>query len=215
VSSKITMRKTPPVPTEAALMTCSTYEGSAPAQTWTEVTALFVAAFAAQPYEEDPQELALIAGWGPTQLAQPSGRLTVAEQGEHVVGFALVHSLAEDEPWQSILATMSGHSAVAEALSRPETAVIVHELAVRPMSRGQGVARTCLREVLRGRDETRVFIGVYDSATDAVAMYERWGLIKIGAFRGADSDVTLLVLTLPAEDLRTRLGRPSTAVGDR
>jgi len=196
-------------------MTCSTYEGSAPTQTWPEVTALFVAAFAAEPYEEDPQELALFEGWGPTQLAQPSGRLTVTEQDGHVVGFAFVHSLAEDEPWQAILTTMSGHPTVAGALSRPETALIVHELAVRQMSRGQGVARTCLREVLRGRDETRVFIGVYDSAADAVAMYERWGLVKVGAFRGADSDATLLVLALPAEDLRTRLCSPSTAVDDR
>jgi ribosomal protein S18 acetylase RimI-like enzyme len=84
----------------------------------------------------------------------------------------------------------------------------VHELAVRKTSRGQGIARTCLYEVLRDRVEDQVFIGVHQSATEAVAVYRRWGLARVAAFRGPDSEVDLLVLTRPTLALRSRL-RPT------
>jgi ribosomal protein S18 acetylase RimI-like enzyme len=203
------------VPSAAPSTTCATYEGSAPPETWAAVTALFVAAFAAAPYGEDPQELAHIQTWGPTQLSHPGGRLTVAEQGGRPAGFALVHGLVEDQPWQAILATLAGHPAAVDALDRPEEALVVHEVAVHEGFRGRGVARTLLREVLRDRDEARVFIGVYESAEDAVAMYERWGLVRAGSFRGPDSDVTLLVLTSLTSDLVLRLSTPSKRVSDR
>jgi ribosomal protein S18 acetylase RimI-like enzyme len=139
----------------------------------------------------------------------------VAEQGGRPAGFALVHGLVEDQPWQAILATLAGHPAAVDALDRPEEALVVHEVAVHEGFRGRGVARTLLREVLRGRDEARVFIGVYESAEDAVAMYERWGLVRAGSFRGPDSDVTLLVLTSLTSDLVLRLSTPSKRVSDR
>lgn len=203
------------MPRAAPSTTCSTYEGSAPRETWAEVTALFVAAFAAEPYGEDPQELAGIGTWGPTQLSHPGGRLTVARQGEQCAGFALVHGLVEDGPWRAILATLAGHPAAADALSRPGRALVVHELAVHEGFRGRGVARTLLREALRGRDEARVFVGVHESAGDAVAVYERWGLVRVGSFRGPDSDVVLLVLTLPTGDLFLRLREPVVEPGER
>lgn len=192
--------------------TCATYEGSAPPETWAEVTALFVAAFAAAPYGEDPQELAHIQTWGPTQLSHPGGRLTVARQGAQCAGFALVHGLVEDQPWQAILATLAAHPAAVDALDRPEDVLVVHEVAVHEGFRGRGVARTLLREVLRDRDEARVLIGVYASAEDAVTMYELWGLVRVGSFRGPDSDVTLLVLTSLTSDLSFRLSTPSKRV---
>ncbi|MEW1957582.1 hypothetical protein [Kineococcus sp. NPDC059986] len=39
-------------------------------------------------------------------------------------------------------------------------------------------------------------------------MYRRWGPARVGAFRGPDSEVDLLVLTRPTLALRTRL-RPT------
>ncbi|MEZ0491773.1 GNAT family N-acetyltransferase [Kineococcus sp. TBRC 1896] len=189
----------------AAPTTFSTYDGAAPPTTWAAVTDLFVSCFSAAPYEEDPADLALIATWGPAQLARASGRMTVAQRGQDVVGFALVHALVHDEPWQSILAAVAGYPAADDALARPDRALVVHELAVHERSRGQGIARTCLSEVLRDRVEEQVFIGVYESATDAVAVYRRWGLVQVGAFRGPDSDVTLLVLARPLQALRARL----------
>ncbi|WP_380176115.1 GNAT family N-acetyltransferase [Kineococcus sp. DHX-1] len=189
----------------AAPMTFSTYDGAAPSKTWDAVTDLYVSTFSATPYEENPADLALIATWGPAQLAQHSGRMTIAHRDQDVAGFALVHALVHDEPWQTILTAMAEHPAASDALERPDRALIVHELAVDEQSRGQGIARTCLYEVLRDRNEEQVFIGVYDSATDAVDMYRRWGLTQVGAFRGPDSNVTLLVLARPLQALRTRL----------
>lgn len=147
----------------------------------------------------------------PVDLADHSGCLTVARRGPHVDGFALVHNLAHDEPWQSILTAMAEHPAAGDALARPDRALVVHELAVRQGSRGRGTARKCLHDVLCGHDEQHVFINVYQTATDALAVFQRWGLTQVGSFRGSDSGVTLLVLTLPLEALRTRLRSPSTA----
>ena len=200
-------------PADTPRTTCTSYEGAAPARTWAEVTALFVAAFSAEPYGEDPRELAQLSTWGPAQLARPGGRLTVAHRDGRPAGLALLHRLDAEESWPAILRSTTGHPAVAAALRRPRDAVVLHELAVEPGFRGRGVARDCLREVLRDRDETHVFVGVHESAPQARAVYERWGLERAGAFRGADADVTLLVLTRRVADLRARLGRPPTAAG--
>lgn len=190
---------------DTAPVTCRTHASSAPSELWDDVADLFVEVFSAAPYDEDPDELALISDWGPVQLAQPGGRLAAAHAGEDLVGFALVHGLPADPAWRSILSAVDGGPEVAAALDRPESALVVHELAVRSTARGRGIARTCLQAALQDHGASQVFLGVHESATRAVATYRRWGLVDVGAFRGPDSEVTLLVLTSPRRDLLDRL----------
>lgn len=172
------------------------FEGYASPELWAEVATLFSATFSADPYFEDPADLATITDWGPAQLAQPGGRLVVAQLDGTVAAFALSHGLAEDAPWQEILAlALEPDSSYRTA--GPENVVVIHELAVAAKHRGRGIAKECVRRLLAQRTETHVVLGVYGHATSAHAMYQQWGFEELGTTTGGGSPVTLRVLGHP------------------
>ncbi|POH74814.1 GNAT family N-acetyltransferase [Arthrobacter glacialis] len=172
------------------------FEGHASPVLWTEVAALFSATFSADPYFEDPADLAAITDWGPAQLAQPGGRLVVAHLDGTVAAFALSHGLVEDAPWQEILALALAPDA-RYRMAGPENVVVIHELAVAAKHRGRGIAKECVRRLLAQRTETHVVLGVYGQATSAHAMYRQWGFEELGTTTEAGSPITLRVLGHP------------------
>jgi GNAT superfamily N-acetyltransferase len=184
----------------------TSFTGSAPDGVWGEVTQLFVAAFTAEPYNEDAIDLATIRKWGPEHLGHRGGRLVIATVDSRVVGFALAHGLDADPAWLGILAQLADSSSTAAtALARPADAVVVHELAVSEDQRGRGIARGCLAAVLQDRSETQTVIGVYERATDAAAMYRSWGLTELGRVPMPGDAIALRVLTAPTTELASRL----------
>ncbi|MBD8534913.1 GNAT family N-acetyltransferase [Plantibacter sp. CFBP 13570] len=187
----------------------TSFTGSAPDEVWGEVTQLFVAAFTAEPYNEDAIDLATIRQWGPEHLGHRGGRLVIATVDGRVVGFVLAHGLDADPAWLGILAQLADSSSTASAaLARPADAVVVHELAVAEDQRGRGIARGCLAAVLQDRSETQTVIGVYERATEAAAMYHRWGLSELGRVPMPGDAIALRVLTAPTTELVSRL-RPT------
>lgn len=187
----------------------TSFTGSAPDDVWGEVTQLFVEAFTAEPYNEDAIDLATIRQWGPGHLGHRGGRLVIATVDGRVVGFALAHGLDADPAWLGILAQLADSSSTASAaLARPADAVVVHELAVAEDQRGRGIARGCLAAVLQDRTETQTFIGVYERATEAAAMYRSWGLSELGRVPMPGDAIALRVLTAPTTELVSRL-RPT------
>ncbi|AZH82676.1 N-acetyltransferase [Plantibacter sp. PA-3-X8] len=189
----------------------TSFTGSAPDGVWGEVTQLFVAAFTAEPYNEDAIDLATIRQWGPEHLGHRGGRLVIATVDGRVVGFALAHGLDADPAWLGILAQLADSSSTASAaLARPEDAVVVHELAVAEDQRGRGVARGCLAALLQDRTETQTFIGVYERASDAAAMYRSWGLSELGHVPMPGDAIALRVLTAPTIELVSRLRSATT-----
>lgn len=171
---------------------------------WHEVADLFVACFTAAPYFEDPDELRAILDWGPSMLAA-DGRLVAARMDGRLIGFALAHGLSDDAPWQGILSQLADHDQARAALSAPEDAFVVHELAVRESERGRGIARACMRELLRDRPESQTFIGVYERATEVRAMYRRWSFDAIGHVPMPGDAIALHVLTAPTQNAFARL----------
>ncbi|WP_197479119.1 GNAT family N-acetyltransferase [Plantibacter sp. H53] len=184
----------------------TTFTGSAPDGVWGEVTQLFVAAFTAEPYNEDAIDLATIRQWGPEHLGHRGGRLVIATVDRRIVGFALAHGLDADPAWLGILAQLADSSSTAStALARPADALVVHELAVSEEQRGRGIARGCLAEVLQERTESTTFIGVYERATNAASMYHRWGLSELGRVPMPGDAIALRVLSAPTTELVSRL----------
>lgn len=184
----------------------TSFTGSAPDGVWGEVTQLFVAAFTAEPYNEDAIDLATIRQWGPEHLGHRGGRLVIATVDGRIVGFALAHGLDADPAWLGILAQLADSSSTASAaLARPTDAVVVHELAVAEDRRGRGIARGCLAAVLQDRSETQTVIGVYERATEAAAMYRSWGLSELGRVPMPGDAIALRVLTTPTTELVSRL----------
>lgn len=184
----------------------TSFTGSAPDGVWGEVTQLFVAAFTAEPYNEDAIDLATIRQWGPEHLGHRGGRLVIATVDGRIVGFALAHGLDADPAWLGILAQLADSSSTAAAaIARPADAVVVHELAVAEDQRGRGIARGCLAAVLQDRSETQTVIGVYERATEAAAMYHRWGLSELGRVPMPGDAIALRVLTASTIELVSRL----------
>jgi GNAT superfamily N-acetyltransferase len=184
----------------------TSFTGSAPDGVWGEVTQLFVAAFTAEPYNEDAIDLASIRKWGPEHLGHSGGRLVIATVDGRIVGFALAHGLDADPAWLGILAQLADSSSTASAaLARPSDAVVVHELAVAEDQRGRGIARGCLAALLQDRTEAQTFIGVYERATEAAAMYRSWGLSELGRVPMPGDAIALRVLTAPTTELVSRL----------
>jgi len=181
------------------------FDATAPEGVWLEVAELFVDAFTAEPYGEDAVELGTIIEWGPEQLGDRGGRLVTARRDERLVGFALAHGLDADPVWQGILSQLPASADARAALLHPDRAVVVHELAVREAERGRGIARTCLSELLRDRAESQTFIGVYERADEAAAMYRHWGLSKIGRVPMPGDAIALHVLTAPTRQLAERV----------
>lgn len=174
----------------------SSFAGHAPPAVWAEVATLFSATFSADPYFEDPAELATITGWGPVQLVQPGGRLVVTHGEDGLAAFALSHGLAEDVPWQQIVAAaVTPDSPYRRAC--PENIVVIQELAVAAAHRGRGLARECVRRLLANRPETHVMLGVYDQAAPARALDRKWGFEELGTTTAAGSSITLRVLGHP------------------
>jgi hypothetical protein len=190
------------------------FAGTAPDDVWSDVAELFIETFTAEPYAEDAAELATITQWGSDQLGHVSGRLITARRGDQLVGFALAHGLRDDAPWRGILSQLADSAdAAATALSRPDEALIVHELAVRESERGRGIASGCLRGLLSDCPESQVFIGVYERALKARAMYRHWRLEDIGQVPMPDGAVALHVLTAPTATLRVQLDDSASRQG--
>ncbi|MCK8468749.1 GNAT family N-acetyltransferase [Microbacterium sp. KSW4-16] len=187
-------------------LSLTTFAQSTSASDWHDIADLFVAAFSASPYFEDPNELRTITDWGPQMLAG-DGRLVTARADGELVGFALAHGLSDDAPWQQILSQLEDIEQAAAALETPQNALVVHELAVRESERGQGVARACMQELLDGRSETQTFIGVYERAVAAQSMYRHWHFDPIGRVPMPGDAIALHVLTAPTAQALTRLTR--------
>jgi len=190
------------------------FTGSAPGAAWDDVTALFVEAFTAEPYNEDALDLGTIRQWGPEHLGHRGGRLVTASDGGRLVGFALAHGLDADPAWLGILAQLAeGSDAASAALAQPDDTVVVHELAVTASERGRSIGRTCLAALLRDRTESQTFIGVYERATAVAAMYRHWGLTEAGRVPMPGDAIALRVLTAPTAELALRLSVPDPNVG--
>ncbi|HXH33754.1 MAG TPA: GNAT family N-acetyltransferase [Plantibacter sp.] len=190
----------------------TTFDGGAPEPVWRDVAELFVESFTAAPYFEDAAELGTIAQWGPEHLRQGAGRLVAARRDERLVGFALAHGLVGDAAWQGILSQLTDSTDASSALDRPENALVVHELAVRESERGRGIAGSCLAALLQDRPEPRTFIGVYERATAAAAMYRHWQLTEIGQVPMPGDAVALHVLTAPTARLASHLARSASVL---
>lgn len=164
------------------------FEQVAPDETWAEISSLFIASFAASPYNEAPEELQSIVQWGPDQLASPGGRLVVASHNGQVIAFALSQRLDQDNSWQRRLNEMLP---ILDALITPPGTVIVQELAVRESFRGRGIAKQCIRELLSNRPERDAILGVFGQATQVREMYRRWGFSELGTSPIYGGTVTL------------------------
>lgn len=178
------------------VISLTTFAESASADEWHDIADLFVECFSSAPYFEEPSELRTIVERGPSMLAG-DGRLVTARTDAGLVGFALAHNLSADEPWQRILAQLEDSTKAAVALAAPQDAFVVHELAVKESERGQGIARACMGELLKGRTESQTFIGVYERAAAAQSMYQRWRFDEIGQVPMPGDAIALRVLTAP------------------
>lgn len=175
---------------------------------WDEVADLFVECFSGDPYFEDADELRTISEWGSAQIADGTGVLVTARREGRIDGLALAHGLSEDRPWQTILTQLEHvEGPAAEALLEPTNALVLYELAVRPAARGHGIAAGCVAMLLQERSEAQTFIGVYDRAADAAAMYDSWQVEDIGRVPMSGDAVSLHVRTAPTAQLLRRVGK--------
>ena len=111
------------------------------------------------------------------------------------MGFALVHGLYGDDSWEGTLSLMAAtNNRIKTIVSGRQNVVVVHELAVYPDFRGQGIAKSCLAMALGNRSESEVVLGVYEQAEDARLMYCRWGFEDLGATLIQDGAVRMRVL---------------------
>jgi ribosomal protein S18 acetylase RimI-like enzyme len=167
------------------------FEHVAPDKTWAGIADLFVASFAAPPYNESPGALRSILQWGADQLVSPGGRLVTASHDEHVIGFALSQRLDQDTSWQQRLAAMlPAH----DAAITPSRTAIVQELAVDESFRGRGIAKECVRRLLSHRSEHDAVLGVYGQVPQVREMYARWGFSELGTSPIYGGTVTLHAL---------------------
>jgi len=167
------------------------FEDDASDNIWAEVTSLFVASFAAPPYNEAPGELQSIEQWGPEKLDSPGGRLVTARHKGHLIGFALSQRLDQDSAWLQRLNAMLPSQDVAISPSRT---VIVQELAVDLNFRGRGVAKLCIHELLSSRIEQDAVLGVFGQASQVREMYKHWGFSELGTAPIYGGTVTLHAL---------------------
>ncbi|MBW9093299.1 GNAT family N-acetyltransferase [Microbacterium jejuense] len=169
----------------ASAATLKRYTEPSPATPWAAVTSLYCEVFTAEPYGEDPQDLAEISTWGPGFLATPGSALVTASDAEGLVAFALGRPLSSDEGWQRLL--RRAQTPAADALADTHGPVfIVQELATSPRARRRGIARACLERLVPREDGLRAVLGVFAVATDALAFYERLGFGSVGGVTVAD-----------------------------
>ncbi|WP_203579795.1 GNAT family N-acetyltransferase [Microbacterium hibisci] len=155
------------------------WSAQADAAVWNAVTRLFVEAFSAPPYDEDPGRLGEIAVWGPELLATPGGTLAVATQDSAILGFGLGRTLSSDAGWQRLLRRCD----TAETTSLADAAddvFVIQELATAAAARRRGVAELCLTRLLESRCEAHVVLGVYAQAEPAQRFYARLGYRVLG-----------------------------------
>ncbi|WP_162564302.1 MULTISPECIES: GNAT family N-acetyltransferase [Microbacterium] len=166
---------TSPSPADVVL-----WSGTADPSVWDAVTRLYVEAFAAPPYGEEPGQLGEIAVWGPAFLATPGAALVTGTQDGDTLGFALGRTLASDPGWQRLLGRCS--TAEATALTGdPHDVFVIQELATAAAARRRGIARLCLARLLGARPESRVVLGVYEQAVQAHRFYAALGYTAVGA----------------------------------
>ncbi|MDQ1122858.1 GNAT family N-acetyltransferase [Microbacterium trichothecenolyticum] len=188
----------------------SAFDLVAPTREWDEVVNLFVACFSVEPYLEDPLALRSIATWGPTMLAG-NGRLVTARVDGALAGFASGHNLDAIPSWQRTLLRLEGVESATSAVMDPLNAFVVHELAVRESERGRGIAARCMCNLLNERDEARVFLGTYERAVKARALYEKWGFEVLGRVSMDGDAAALHVMTSSKVDAVNRIGASISA----
>ena len=160
---------------------------------WSRIANLYIEAFSAPPYAEDPGELAEILEWGPGILHGPGGRLVVARDDDDVVGFALGQPLHFSPDWQGLL-ERCGTPETEAMRAAPEQTFIVREIATSARARGRGIGTKCLARLTQGAGVPTTALAVYAHAEEARKFYRRLAFDQIGALTTGQGH-ELLILT--------------------
>lgn len=149
------------------------------------LAAVYADVFAAEPWNEGPDDVAAFRERFLHDVAEPEFRAVVADDG-----FATA--------WRTVLPLprTRGYPRVAEYLG-PERvtsllagALVVDELAVRPAAQGTGLGRRLLTELVGGN---RAWLLTWTRAPGAVAFYRRVGWQQVPPEPGVDSGLVLFI----------------------
>ena len=128
---------------------------------------VYAAVFREPPYNEGPEMADKFVGWVRDESTEPGFDMVLAQEAGRVLGFAYGYTKPAGEWWRG-----ADRPAPDEVKSGPTFAVM--EWAVQSASRGQGVGRRLMVELLAPRSEPFAALTV-NPAADARALYERWG----------------------------------------
>jgi ribosomal protein S18 acetylase RimI-like enzyme len=135
------------------------------------------------------------------QAKSPGFGTVIAQVSGRVVGFIYGLPLAQETGWWQDLKPPPPPGFTTET-GRRTCAVI--DLAVRPVHRGQGLARRLVTEFLSSRPEDRATLATDPSDRTVQAMYQRWGWHKVGAVpggeRATEPEFDLYVISVRDED---------------
>lgn len=141
------------------------------------VKEIYANAYAEEPYNEGPDDVAeFCAGW-PSRVAQQSFRLVVAQRRGQALGFAFGHQLTTNTRWWSGLI---GHVDDDVSTERPGRTFAVIELAVLQALRRSGIGHELHTHLLAGLTQERATLLVRPDAVAARSAYLAWGYRSIG-----------------------------------
>jgi GNAT superfamily N-acetyltransferase len=132
---------------------------SAPPFVWTEDAASF-----------HNQELTRIRN-------EPTFGITLATNGESLVGFAYGHTLPADHGWWNDFPEALPAEVVSEWEGRTFALI---DFAVDKPWRGRGIGQRLLNHLFDGRSEERVVLSVQPTALETQEIYLHWGWERIG-----------------------------------
>ncbi|GAA4617351.1 GNAT family N-acetyltransferase [Actinoallomurus liliacearum] len=115
------------------------------------------------------------------QAASPGFDTVAAEASGHLIGFVYGLPLGPKTTWWDGLTPP--HEAEFTAEPGTRTFAVI-DLAVLPASRGQGLGRTLIDELLGSRSEDRATLATDPAKRATQEMYERWGWRKVGQTPG-------------------------------
>ena len=134
------------------------------------------------------------------QANAPGFETVIAHVDGQIIGFAYGLPLAATAGWWDGLSPDPGPDFVRETGDRTFAVI---DLAVLPASRGQGLGRRIMGELLRGRHEERATLASNPAKPENQVMYERWGWRVAGRTPGGERttatafDIYVIALRAP------------------
>ncbi len=167
-----------------------------------QLSSVYRAAFAGEPYHRQAEEVAEFARALPAHTQRPDFRCVGAlsvDSGE-IVGFAYGYRSLPGQWWYDHVAHRLGSELAADWLA---DAFQVAEVAVMPAFQGKGVGGTLHDLLLTGRTQGRAVLSTLDAETAATRLYRRRGwqeLLKGFQFPGVSRSYQIMGLDLHSSD---------------